>query len=321
MTVKISEVAELSERVIDEVEKAIVGKREVLRQILAASLTTGGHVLLEDYPGLAKTLIANSFATVLGLSFKRIQFTPDLLPGDITGGYVFDREKNQFVLRKGPLFANIILADEINRASPRTQSALLEAMQEYQVTLEGETMRLPEPFFVIATQNPIEYEGTFPLPEAQLDRFVMKLGIGYPSVEEEHEILRRRRRRRQDAFDLQAVTSAEGLLEIRDAIEDVHIDSDIERYIVNLTHATRQHRQVVVGASPRAALALLKLSRAWAAMNKRDYVLPDDVKLFAHPVFIHRLILEPDLWTERRASDEIIRDILRQVPVPVFKES
>jgi len=319
MSLTISEVADLSERIVNEVEKAIVGKREVLRQILAACLTGGGHVLLEDYPGLAKTLIANSFATVLGISFKRIQFTPDLLPGDITGGYVFDRQQNQFVLRKGPLFANIILADEINRASPRTQSALLEAMQEYQVTLEGETMKLLEPFFVIATQNPIEYEGTFPLPEAQLDRFIVKLAVGYPSVEEEHEILRRRRRRKQDAFDLQSITDAEGLLAMRQTIEEVHIDSDIERYIVNLTSASRKHRQVVVGASPRAALALLKLSRAWAAMNNRDFVLPDDVKLFTRPVLIHRLILEPDLWTERRAADEIINDLLRQVPVPVFK--
>jgi len=319
MTARISEVADLAEKVIDEVEKAIVGKREVLRQILAACLTSGGHVLLEDYPGLAKTLIANSFATVLGLGFKRIQFTPDLLPGDITGGYVFDRQQSQFILRKGPLFTNIILADEINRASPRTQSALLEAMQEFQVTLEGETMHLPEPFFVIATQNPIEYEGTFPLPEAQLDRFLLKLSIGYPSVEEEHEILRRRRKRKQDAFDLHPVTDMEGLLAARQVIEDVHIDSDIERYIVNITSFTRKHRQIVVGASPRATLAFLKLTRAWAAMNNRDYVLPDDVKLFTRPVLIHRLILEPDLWTERRAADEIITDIIRQVPVPVFK--
>ncbi len=319
MTIRISEVADITEHIISEVERAIVGKRDVLRQILAACLTSGGHVLLEDYPGLAKTLIANCFATVLGLNFKRIQFTPDLLPGDITGGYVFDRQQNQFILRKGPLFSNIILADEINRASPRTQSALLEAMQEFQVTLEGETMHLPEPFFVIATQNPIEYEGTFPLPEAQLDRFIMKLNIGYPNAEDEHEILRRRRQRKQDSFDLHPVIDAEGLQAIRQAVEDVHIESDVERYIVNLVSSTRKHRQIVVGASPRATLALLKLTRAWAAMNNRDYVLPDDVKLFARPVLIHRLILEPDLWTERRAADEIISELLRQTPVPVFK--
>jgi len=287
--------------------------------IMAACLTSGGHVLIEDYPGLAKTLIANSFATVLGLRFKRIQFTPDLLPGDITGGYIYDRTQNQFVLRKGPLFANIILADEINRASPRTQSALLEAMQEYQVTLEGETMKLVEPFIVIATQNPIEYEGTFPLPEAQLDRFVMKLSVGYPSPQDEQEILKRRRERQRDAFDLRSMTDAGSLIEMRQAVETVHVDADIEQYIVALTDETRRHKQVAVGASPRGALALLKLTRTWAAMHGRTYVLPDDVKLFARPVFVHRLILEPDLWTERRAADDVIADILRRVPVPVLQ--
>src|SRR5512143_195735 len=212
MTIPVDKVAELSNRVIQEVERAVVGKREVLEKIMTAVLTSGGHVLLEDYPGLAKTLIANSFATALGLAFKRIQFTPDLLPGDITGGYIYDRAAGTFILRQGPLFANIILADEINRASPRTQSELLEAMQEYQVTLEGETMHLPQPFIVLATQNPIEYEGTFPLPEAQLDRFIMKISVGYPSPQEEQEILRRRRERRTDAQTLQAVTNAEGLM-------------------------------------------------------------------------------------------------------------
>lgn len=320
MTVDVGQVAALSDLVVSQVEKAIVGKQAVLKMIMAAVLSSGGHVLLEDYPGLAKTLIANSFATVLGLSFKRIQFTPDLLPGDITGGYVYDRSQNQFQLRKGPIFANIILADEINRASPRTQSALLEAMQEYQVTLEGETMRLPEPFIAIATQNPIEYEGTFPLPEAQLDRFIMKLSVGYPSVEDELIILQRRRDRRRDEFSLQPVTDVNRLLEIRQAVEEVHLDADIEEYIVQVVSKTRQHRKVVVGASPRATLALLKLTRAWAAMHGRSYVLPDDVKLFARPVLIHRLILEPDLWTQRNAADDVIADVLRTVPVPVVKE-
>jgi len=207
----------LAQRVVGEIERAVVGKRLLLEQIMAAVLA-GGHVLLEDYPGLAKTLIASSFANALGLAFKRIQFTPDLLPGDITGGYVYDRADSRFELRKGPLCANIILADEINRASPKTQSALLEAMQERQVTLEGETMRLPEPFLVVATQNPIEYEGTFPLPEAQLDRFLMKLSVGYPSPDEEQEILRRRRERRQDEFDLQQVTDAAELLAMRQVL-------------------------------------------------------------------------------------------------------
>jgi MoxR-like ATPase len=275
-------------------------------------------VLLEDYPGLAKTLIANSFSIALGLDFKRIQFTPDLLPGDITGGYVFDRANSRFELRKGPLFANIILADEINRASPKTQSALLEAMQEYQVTLEGETIVLPEPFIVIATQNPIEYEGTFPLPEAQLDRFIMKLAVGYPSLEDEQEILRRRRVRKQDAFDLEQVTDAQELMAMRQLVEEVHVDADIERYMVALTAATRQRRQVAVGASPRGSLALLKLSRVWAAMQGRDYVLPDDVKDYFRPALVHRLILQPDLWMKRHAAEDVLADVLNLVPVPVL---
>jgi MoxR-like ATPase len=318
MTVEIVQVQ--SDRVIREVERAIVGKRPLLDKIMAAVLVPGGHVLLEEYPGLAKTLIAKSFATALGLEFKRIQFTPDLLPGDITGGYVYDRERNRFVLRQGPLFANIILADEINRASPKTQSALLEAMQEYQVTLEGETMQLPEPFIVIATQNPIEYEGTFPLPEAQLDRFIVKLSVGYPSPEQEQEILRRRRERQRDEFDLAQATNAQELIEMRRAVEAVYVEPDIEKYIVTLIGETRQRRQVAVGASPRASLALLKLARAWAAMQGRDYVLPDDVKLFVRPVLVHRLILEPDLWMKKQAADDVITQVLNAVPVPVIKE-
>jgi MoxR-like ATPase len=319
MTIPVSEVAEVSNRVIQEVERAIVGKREVLEKIMTAILTSGGHVLLEDYPGLAKTLIANSFATALGLEFKRIQFTPDLLPGDITGGYIYDRNAATFTLRRGPLFANIILADEINRASPRTQSALLEAMQEYQVTLEGETMQLPQPFIVLATQNPIEYEGTFPLPEAQLDRFVMKISVGYPSAKEEQEILRRRRERRSDALALNPVTNAAGLMAMREAIEEVHVDSDIEAYIVSVITETRRHRKVTVGSSPRGTLALLKLARSWAAMHGRSYVLPDDVKLFIQPALTHRLILEPDLWTDRTAADDVLVEISRSVPVPVIR--
>ncbi|MGQ9902815.1 MAG: AAA family ATPase [Anaerolineae bacterium] len=311
------EVAALTERIIGQVARAVVGKQDVLQKIMAAFLA-GGHVLLEDYPGLAKTLIANSFAAALGMSFKRIQFTPDLLPGDITGGYYFDRAENRFVLRKGPLFANIILADEINRASPRTQSALLEAMQEYQVTLEGETMKLPQPFMVIATQNPIEYEGTYPLPEAQLDRFIMRLTVGYPTAAEEQEVLKRRRERRQDSVALDSVTDAAGLLAMREAVESVHVDADIERYIVELTRGTRSHRQVAIGASPRGALALLKLSRAWAAMQGRAYVIPDDVKLFIKPALSHRLILEPDLWTVPRAAERVLSEVSQIVPVPVI---
>jgi MoxR-like ATPase len=321
MTMEITKVASLSKEVIIEVERAVVGKRVELEKIMTALLVPGGHVLLEDYPGLAKTLVANSFATALGMAFKRIQFTPDLLPGDITGGFIFDRANNQFILRKGPIFANVILADEINRASPKTQSALLEAMQEFQVTLEGETTRLPEPFITIATQNPIEYEGTFPLPEAQLDRFIMKLSIGYPSREDEQVIIRRRRERKTDAFDLQPVIDAAGLMEMRKAVEDVYVDPDIEQYIVDLILATRSHRQVVVGASPRGSLALVKLSRAWAAIQNRSFVLPDDIKRFFLNVVSHRLILEPDLWTVRKATDKVIQDVLNSVPVPVIKGS
>ena len=314
----ISEVSELSNKVIKEVGRAIVGKEDLLKQIMAVILA-GGHILLEDYPGLAKTLIANSFATALGMTFKRIQFTPDLLPGDITGGYIFNRAENLFVLRQGPIFTNVLLADEINRASPRTQSALLEAMQEYQVTLEGETIKLPDPFIVIATQNPIEYEGTFPLPEAQLDRFLVKLAVGYPSVDEEREILRRRRERRQDAFSLNPVIDSQGLLDMRAAIEDVYLQDDIERYIVELVNHTRTHRQVVVGASPRGSLALLKLTRAWAVMQGRDYVLPDDIKSFIIPALHHRLVLEPDLWTTPRAADRVLAEVIQAVPVPVIR--
>ena len=318
----VGEVSALTERVVGEVERAVVGKRMLLEQIMAAVLA-GGHVLMEDYPGLAKTLIAKSFATALGLTFKRIQFTPDLLPGDITGGYVYERaaatDELRFVLRQGPVFANIILADEINRASPKTQSALLEAMQEFQVTLEGETRPLPSPFIVIATQNPIEYEGTFPLPEAQLDRFLVRLSVGYPTAGEEQEILTRRQNRRQDEFDLEQVADAEALLAARRTVEAIHVNPDLQRYIVALAVETRAHRKVAVGASPRGSLALLKLSRAWAALRGRDYVLPDDVKIFVKPALVHRLILQPDLWMKRDAAPEILDGILRSVPVPVIE--
>ena len=319
MTVATARLSTLTNKVIGEVERAVVGKRPLLEKIMAAILVSGGHLLLEDYPGLAKTLIANSFSIALGLDFKRIQFTPDLLPGDITGGYIYNRTENRFELRKGPIFANVILADEINRASPKTQSALLEAMQEYQVTLEGETMKLPEPFIVIATQNPIEYEGTFPLPEAQLDRFIMKLSIGYPSEDEEQEMLKRRFKRRRDEFDLKQVTNAEELLQERESVEKVHIDPDIERYIVALIAETRKRRQINVGASPRGSLALLKLSRAWAVMQGRDYVLPDDVKVFAKQALHHRLILEPELWMKQGATDEILTAIIQRTPVPIIE--
>ena len=316
--ISIEQVAELSALVIKEVEKAVVGKREVLEQMMAAFLSPGGHILLEDYPGLAKTLIANSFAKALGMQFKRIQFTPDLLPGDITGGYVFEGEQNRFKLRRGPVFTNILLADEINRASPKTQSALLEAMQEYQVTLEGETQPLPDPFIVIATQNPIEYEGTFPLPEAQLDRFMVKISIGYPSAEEEDEILKRRTERKRDVVMLQTITSPETLLAMRAATEEVYINPDVRRYMVDLTAKSRSHRQVAVGISPRGSLALLKLTRAWAAIKGRSYVVPDDVKQFIQPALAHRIILDPSLWDVAKSENRVIAEVTQSVSVPVL---
>ena len=316
---KIDRVAELTARIVEEVEKAVIGKRGVLEEMAAAFLAPGGHILLEDYPGLAKTLIANSFASALGMQFKRIQFTPDLLPGDITGGYVFESDKNRFMLRKGPVFTNILLADEINRASPKTQSALLEAMQEYQVTLEGETQTLPEPFIVIATQNPIEYEGTFPLPEAQLDRFMVKFSIGYPTPEEEDEILKRRSERKTDAVALNAVTSPQEFLEMRAAVESVYVDADVRRYMVDLAAKSRLHRQVAVGVSPRGSLALLKLSRAWAAIHGRDFVIPDDVKQFIQPALAHRIILDPSLWDVKKSENRVIEEITNTIAVPVLK--
>jgi MoxR-like ATPase len=315
----IEQVADLSARVIEEVEKAVIGKREVLQLMMAAFLSSGGHILLEDYPGLAKTLIANSFATAMGIQFKRIQFTPDLLPGDITGGYVFEGAQNRFILRKGPIFTNLLLADEINRASPKTQSALLEAMQEYQVTLEGESLMLPAPFIVIATQNPIEYEGTFPLPEAQLDRFMVKLSIGYPNPQEEDEILKRRAERKKDMVALKAVISPETLLSMREAVEEVFVDADVRRYMVDLATKSRSHRQVAVGVSPRGSLALLKLTRAWAAIQGRNFVTPDDVKQFVQPALAHRIILDPSLWDTRKSENTILAEIMQTVAVPVLK--
>lgn len=313
----IDELVSCSDAIIAEVEKAVVGKTEILKQLLAVFLSRGGHVLIEDYPGLAKTLIANSFATALGLQFKRIQFTPDLLPGDITGGYIYDNSQNKFVLREGPIFTNILLADEINRASPKTQSALLEAMQEYHVSLEGNTLELPDPFIVVATQNPIEYEGTFPLPEAQLDRFMVKLHVGYPSVEQELEILERRKQRKVDATRLSAVVTPGDFASMRALVEETFVHPDVQRYMVELVANSRSHRQVAVGASPRASLSLLKLTRAWAAIHGRGYVIPDDVKQFAAEALGHRIILEPSLWGSKTTEDGVIEEVLQSMDVPV----
>jgi MoxR-like ATPase len=314
-TLTLEQVLQKSRQVLDEMEKAVVGKRAFLEKVFCAVLADG-HVLIEDLPGLAKTLTARSFSVVLGLTFKRIQFTPDLLPADITGGYVFNRERGNFELVQGPIFANLVLGDEINRAPAKTQAAMLEAMEEHQVTLEGETLRLPQPFIVLATQNPIEYEGTFPLPEAQLDRFMIRLSVGYPSADEELEVLRRRWERKEDEISLRPLTDAGELKAMRKAVESVYIDPDVARYIVALVHASRVEPQVAVGASPRASLSLLKLSRARAAMEGRGYVIPDDVKFIAREVMIHRLLLKPDKWAIGMTVKSVVESIVNHVPVP-----
>jgi len=314
-TIKIRQVSEKSKGILDEVEKAVVGKRTFLEKLFCTILADG-HVLIEDLPGLAKTLTARSFSVVLGMTFKRIQFTPDLLPADITGGYIFNRQTGTFELVKGPIFANLVLGDEINRAPAKTQAAMLEAMQEGQVTLEGETFHLPQPFIVLATQNPIEYEGTFPLPEAQLDRFMVRLSVGYPNAEEELEMLRRRWERGEDEVKLERITDVNELNAMRRAVETVYIEPDVARYIVSLVQASRTTTHVSVGASPRASLALLKLSRAKAAVEGRDYVVPDDVKFIAREVFMHRILLKPDLWATGSTLKEVVESVIRNVPVP-----
>jgi MoxR-like ATPase len=311
----IPDVARAAQQVVDEICKVVIGKYDLLMQVLAAILARG-HVLFEDNPGLAKTLIARSFAQVLGVDFRRIQFTPDLLPSDITGSHIYDRLRNEFEFVPGPIFANVVLADEVNRATPKTQSALLEAMQELQVSVSGETRDLPKPFVVMATQNPIEYEGTFPLPEAQLDRFMVRLKVGYPTPDEEIEILTRRLQRQEDEVVLPSVCGPEALIALQQAVETVHVDEDISTYIVALVGATRTHGNVYVGASPRGSLALLKLSRAWAAIHGRDYVLPDDVKRFAISALAHRLILRPEFWSRQASTSDVIQGLLDSTPVP-----
>ena len=311
---------ELSRAVIEEVGRVVVGKSEVLTLVLLGILA-GGHVLLEDFPGLAKTLIARSFAQVLGIGFQRIQFTPDLLPADITGSYVYDQRRSTFELRKGPLFTNLLLGDEINRAPPKTQAAMLEAMQEGQVTIEEETHQLDEPFVVIATENPIEYEGTYPLPEAQLDRFMLRIGVGYPSPSEEWEILRRRIDRREDELALDALVEGRSLLAMQASLEDVYVSESIGRYIVDIVSATRSHPDVRVGSSPRGALAILKLARGKAVLGGRDFVTPEDVKGVAVPALSHRLTLRPELWVRQVRGEDVTRRVLDQVPAPAAEDA
>jgi MoxR-like ATPase len=302
-------------KILDQLGKAIVGKQQVIEKLLMCLLSEG-HVLIEDYPGLGKTLIAKSFAKTLGLQFKRIQFTSDLLPADITGTFVFDRNESQFIFRKGPIFGNVILADEVNRAPPRTQSALLEAMQERQVTVEDVTYQLPRPFMVIATQNPIEYEGTYPLPEAQVDRFLAKISVGYPVAEEEFNIAKERNLRKADDVELEVVADASTILEMKAEVENVHVDDALINYMVEIVRKTRVHKDVEIGASPRGTLALLKLSKASAWLHGRDYVLPDDVKQIAVEALSHRIILKPEQMLRGGKSAAVINSIISELPVP-----
>jgi MoxR-like ATPase len=312
---RLDRVHELSGLVLDEVERAVVGKRDALELVLLGFLANG-HVLLEDFPGLAKTLAARSFAQTLSMQFTRIQFTPDLMPSDVTGSSIWNQRDSEFEFRPGPIFTNLLLGDEINRAPPKTQAALLEAMQERQVTIEGETHPHGPPFLVIATQNPIEYEGTYPLPEAQLDRFLLRTAFGYPTREDEVAVLDRRLERGEDEVELRPVVDRETLLQMQAAIEDVHVADSVRGYCVDIVAATRESRSAAVGASPRGSLALLKLARGRAALSGRDYVLPDDVKAIAVAALAHRLVLRPELWVQKISAEDVVREILETVPTP-----
>jgi len=312
---KIETVSEICGKVHNELSRAIIGKSDVLRKILLAVLANS-HILLEDYPGLAKTMIAKSLAATMGCTFSRVQFTPDLLPADITGTYIYNQKTGDFELRKGPVFTNILLADEINRSPPKTQAALLEAMQERQATLDGRTHELENPFIVLATQNPIEFEGVYQLPEAQLDRFIIKLRVGYPTKDDEVTILRNRMQRRRDEFSINRIADTATVIEMQNAVEGVHGDDDLLSYIADIVRETRVHGQVEVGASPRGSLALLKLARANAAFNSRDYVIPDDIKEVAVEALAHRIIPKASSWVRGFDSKLIIEETLHKVPVP-----
>jgi MoxR-like ATPase len=317
--VELTQVADLSNRVLDEVERAVVGKRGAL-ELLMLGLLADGHVLIEDFPGLAKTLTARSFAQVCSMDFSRIQFTPDLMPADVTGSSIYNQREGDFEFRPGPIFANLLLADEINRAPPKTQAALLEAMQERQVTSEGETRALVRPFLVLATQNPIEYEGTYPLPEAQLDRFLLRMSVGYPSREDEWQVLANRAERRVDEIQLTPVVDRETLLEMQAAVEQVYVSEPVGLYMVDVVAATRAASSIQVGASPRGSLALLKLSRCRAALDGRDFVTPEDVKAVAVPALAHRLTLRPELWVQRVSPEDVVRERLETVATPVAED-
>jgi MoxR-like ATPase len=311
--------AELAGRVLAEVEKAVVGKREALTLVLAAVLAQG-HVLLEDFPGLGKTLAARSFAQALGLGFTRAQFTPDLLPADLTGSFVYHQREQEFRFRAGPLFTGLLLADEINRTPPKTQSALLEAMQERQVTVEGETFELPAPFHVLATANPIEYEGTYPLPEAQLDRFLLRVSFGYPTADQEYDVVAARLERRQEKVTLEQVTDPAGVLALQETVENVTVDESVTRYCVELAAATRLHPDVLTGASPRGSLGLVLTARAFALLRGRDYVIPEDVKAVARAVLAHRITVKPELWMTQASGQRVVDSVLTQVATPATLE-
>jgi MoxR-like ATPase len=315
----ISQIADRSECVLDEVERAVVGKRDALVLVLLG-LLADGHVLIEDFPGLAKTLMARSFAVAFDIDFTRIQFTPDLMPSDVTGSSIYNQRSGEFEFRRGPIFTNLLLGDEINRAPPKTQAALLEAMQERQVTVDGETMPLEPPFLVIATQNPIEYEGTYPLPEAQLDRFLLRVSVGYPARADEWAFLQQRLQRATDEIELDPVTDRAGLIEMQLGLEQVHVSEAVGTYIVDIVSATRASRRAQVGASPRGSLALLKLARARAAVEGHDFVTPDDVKAVAVPALSHRLMLRPELWVQQVRPEDVIREALETVPTPAAED-
>ncbi|MBT8797149.1 AAA family ATPase [Microbacterium flavum] len=302
--------------VLDEVERAIVGKREALELVLTA-IVAGGHVLIEDFPGLGKTLAARSFAHALGLDFRRAQFTPDQLPADLTGSYIYDQSRGEFSFRAGPVFAGFLLADEINRTPPKTQAALLEAMQEHQVTVEGRTHALPRPFHVMATANPVETEGTYPLPEAQLDRFLLRLRFGYPDAAQEWEIVERRIARRADDIEVGRVLDARAVLAVQQAAEDVYVHPAVGRYAVEVTAATRSDSAVLVGASPRGSLALVTCARARALIDGRGFVSPDDIKALASAALAHRITIRPELWLSGRSGEQVVGAALERVPVPV----
>jgi len=312
---ELDDVSRLARDILDEVEVAVVGKRAALTLVLAAILA-GGHVLLEDFPGLGKTLAARSFAQTLGLRFARAQFTPDLLPADLTGSFVYDQSSREFSFRQGPLFTGLLLADEINRTPPRTQAALLEAMQEHQITVEGQTFVLEQPFHVLATANPVEYEGTYPLPEAQLDRFMMRTSFGYPSVDDEWDVLRRRVERQREDQSVRQIVDAGTLIAMQEAVERVTVDESVGRYCVALVTATRTHQHVLMGSSPRGSLGLLLAARAYAVIDGRDFVTPEDVKTVAEPVLAHRIVVKPEMWLSQISGRSVVAAVLSSVPVP-----